>query len=268
MSTLHHFKTHGKDAAPLVCLTAYTYPVAALLAPHVDLLLVGDSLGMVLYGLENTQGVTLDMMLIHGRAVVKGAERKCVVVVDMPYGTYEASNDTALTHAKRIMDETGCDAVKLEGGESMAERIAVMTRHDIPVMAHIGLLPQSAPDEGGFKIKGKTNGELEQLIRDAKAVEAAGAFSMVLEGMIEDAAADVSRAVNIPTIGIGASAACNGQILVTDDMLGLTRGRIPKFVKPYADLGAQVEQAAQIYAQEVRARAFPDAAHVYRKKTG
>lgn len=250
------------SADPIVCLTAYTAPMAARLDPYCDLLLVGDSLGNVLYGMENTLGVTLDMMINHGKAVTRRAAKTCVVV-DMPYGTYENSARQAYESAKRIMDETGCDAVKLEGGEDMAETITYLTSRDIPVMGHIGLQPQSVEKEGGYRIKGRTDESEKQLMADAKAVEEAGAFSMVLEGTLEDVSERVVAATKIPVIGIGASASCDGQILVTDDMIGLLDGHVPKFVKFYAQIGDIIEAAVESYADDVKARRFPGAEHVY-----
>ncbi|TPN48761.1 MULTISPECIES: 3-methyl-2-oxobutanoate hydroxymethyltransferase [unclassified Mesorhizobium] len=251
-----------KGGTPLVCLTAYTYPVARLLDPHVDLLLVGDSVAMVLHGHQTTLGASLEMMIAHGQAVMRGSARACVVV-DMPAGTYEDSAAQAVASARRIVDETGCQAVKLEGGVDMAGRIAAIVATGIPVMGHIGLLPQSVEKEGGYKIKGRTDENVAALVADALAVEKAGAFSVVIEGTIEAAAADITRRIAIPTIGIGASAECDGQILVIDDMVGLTVDRVPKFVKEYADLRSVIAHAAERYALEVRSRTFPGPAHVF-----
>lgn len=253
-----------KGGEPIVTLTAYTYPIARLLDPHVELLLVGDSVAMVLHGHENTLGATMDMMIAHGQAVMRGAKRACVVV-DMPAGSYERSAAHALKSARRIVEETGCSAVKLEGGMEMVKQIAAITGAGIPLMGHIGLLPQSVEKEGGYKIKGKTDENIAALMRDAEAVEQAGAFSLVIEGVIEPVAAEISRRVSIPTIGIGASAVCDGQILVIDDMIGLTVDRVPKFVKEYADLRDAVSQAAEAYAKEVRARTFPEPQHTFQK---
>lgn len=253
------YKTKGQ---PIVCLTAYTTPMARLLDPHTDLLLVGDSLGMVLYGMENTLGVSLEMMIAHGAAVMRAAPKSCVVV-DMPFGSYEESPGHAYRSAARILKETGCDAVKLEGGVDMAETIAHLTARNIPVMAHIGLQPQSVIKDGGYKIKGKGIAEAQKLMRDARAVEAASAFSVVIEGTIENVASDLSQTLGIPTIGIGASAACDGQVLVIDDMLGLHEGHVPKFVKQYKTLARDISEAAASYAADVRKRAFPAADHVY-----
>jgi len=251
-----------KGGTPLVCLTAYTYPVARLLDPHVDLLLVGDSVAMVLHGHETTLGASLEMMIAHGQAVMRGSARACVVV-DMPAGSYEDSAAQALASARRIVGETGCQAVKLEGGVDMALQIAAIVAAGIPVMGHIGLLPQSVEKDGGYKIKGRTDETIAALMADALAVEKAGAFSVVIEGTIEAVAADISHRIAIPTIGIGASGDCDGQILVIDDMVGLTVDRVPKFVKEYADLRSVIAHAAEQYASEVRNRTFPGPAHVF-----
>ncbi|MGX7872641.1 3-methyl-2-oxobutanoate hydroxymethyltransferase [Mesorhizobium sp. ORM6] len=251
-----------KGGTPLVCLTAYTYPVARLLDPHVDLLLVGDSVAMVLHGHETTLGASLEMMIAHGQAVMRGSARACVVV-DMPAGTYEDSAAQAVASARRIVGETGCQAVKLEGGVDMARQIAAIVADGIPVMGHIGLLPQSVEKDGGYKIKGRTDETIAALMTDALAVEKAGAFSMVIEGTIEAVAADITRRIVIPTIGIGASGDCDGQILVIDDMVGLTVDRVPKFVKEYANLRDVIARAAERYASEVRSRTFPGPSHVF-----
>ncbi|CAM5382843.1 3-methyl-2-oxobutanoate hydroxymethyltransferase [Aquamicrobium terrae] len=254
-----------KGGAPIVCLTAYTYPVARLLDPHADLLLVGDSVAMVLHGHATTLGATMEMMIMHGQAVMRGCRRACVVV-DMPAGSYEDSAGQALVSARRIMDETGCHAVKLEGGTDMADRITAIVDAGIPVMGHIGLQPQSVEKEGGYKIKGRTQEDSKRLLADAQAVEKAGAFSVVIEGTVEPVAADITRRLSIPTIGIGASAQCDGQILVIDDAIGLTVDRVPKFVREYADLRSAVADAAQRYAADVRARRFPGPEHVFQPK--
>ncbi len=254
-----------KNADPVVCLTAYSTPMARLLDAHCDVLLVGDSLGMALYGMEDTLGVSLDMMINHGKAVMRGAEHACVVV-DMPFGTYEMGRADALSNAQRIMTETGCDAVKLEGGVDVADTIAHLCAQGVPVMAHIGLQPQSVRKEGGYKVKGKTDDDAARLIDDARAIEAAGAFSVVIEGTIDTVSEAITRAISIPTIGIGASAACDGQILVSEDMLGLTVGHVAKFVKQYAVLRDDISAAAARYADDVRARTFPGDAQVYKKK--
>ncbi|RWL16539.1 3-methyl-2-oxobutanoate hydroxymethyltransferase [Mesorhizobium sp.] len=251
-----------KGGVPVVCLTAYTYPVARLLDDHVDLLLVGDSVAMVLHGHKTTLGASLEMMIAHGQAVMRGSARACVVV-DMPAGSYEATPRQAVASARRIVNETGCQAVKLEGGVTVARQIAAIVAAGIPVMGHIGLQPQSVESDGGYRIKGRTEENVAALYRDARAVEKAGAFSVVIEGTVETVAADLTRHISIPTIGIGASGDCDGQILVIDDMVGLTVDRVPKFVKEYADLRSVISQAAASYAAEVRSRTFPGPNHVF-----
>ena len=245
-----------KNQTPIVALTAYTTPISRLLDPHVDLLLVGDSLGMVVYGMETTLGVTLDMMCAHGKAVVRGAASACVVV-DMPFGSYQESPELAYRNAARVLAETGCSAVKLEGGQEMAATITFLTARGIPVMGHVGLLPQSFNSQGGFRTQGRTAEEATQVLADARAVADAGAFSMVVEGVVEPLAAKITRAVSVPTIGIGASAACDGQILVTEDLLGLFSEFTPRFVKRYAELASAVSTAVGAYADDVRGRRFP-----------
>lgn len=261
--SISDIRARKNSSAPLVCLTAYTAPMAQLLDPHCDILLVGDSMGMALYGMDNTLGVTLDILIGHGQAVMRKARHVCVLI-DMPYGTYEKTPIQAYQSALRLMTETGCDGVKLEGGREMQETIAYLCSNGIPVMAHIGLKPQSVVKEGGYKIKGKTPGEAEALLEDARAVEAAGAFAILIEGTIEPVARAITEAVSVPTIGIGASPACDGQILVTEDLLGLTVDHTPKFVKTYAQLGQIITDAVSAYATDVRARAFPGESHVYK----
>ena len=253
-----------KGAAPIVSLTAYHAHTAAIADAHVDFLLVGDSVGMVMHGLESTVPVTLDMMILHGRAVMRGAKR-ALVVVDMPFGSYEESPGTAFRNAVRIMQETGCGAIKLEGGARMAETIRFLVDRGIPVMAHIGLTPQSINTLGGFKAQGRTADQWAAIEADAVAVSEAGAFSVVLEAMSEPLAARITKAIPIPTIGIGASAVCDGQILVMEDMLGLTP-RVPKFVRQFGSLGAAIETAISDYASAVRDRSFPSAEHTYAMK--
>ena len=242
-----------KNSEKIVVLTAYSAPMAALLDEHVDVILVGDSLGMVLYGMDSTLPVTLATMIVHAKAVMRGS-RKALVVVDMPYGTYEDSAAQALENAQRIMEETGAQAVKLEG--AFDEQIAMLVKNNIPVMAHIGLQPQSVEKYGGFKIQGKTDESATQILADAKAVEAAGAFAVVVEGVKREVAEQVTQAVGIITIGIGASVECDGQVLVAEDMLGLTE-KPPKFVKKFANLNAEISKAAKEYAAEVRGGKFP-----------
>ncbi|ALG72266.1 3-methyl-2-oxobutanoate hydroxymethyltransferase [Azospirillum thiophilum] len=251
-----------KGGEPIVCLTAYTAPVARLLDPHVDLLLVGDSLGMVVYGLDSTLAVTLDMMIAHGAAVVRASERACVVV-DLPFGSYQESREAAFRASARVMAETGAQAVKLEGGQEMAETVAFLTARGIPVMGHVGLTPQSVNTLGGYKAVGRDAEAAERIAADARAIAEAGAFSLVIEGTMEPLARRITEELAIPTIGIGGSPACDGQVLVTDDMLGLFGAFQPKFVKRYAELGQTVTQAAATYAAEVRTRAFPGPEHCF-----
>lgn len=250
-----------KGLEKIVSLTAYHAHTARLIDPHVDFMLVGDSLGMVMHGHETTIPVPLELMIMHGAAVVRGSKH-ALVVVDMPFGSYEESSAVAFRNAARVMKETGCGAVKLEGGSRMAETISYLTARGIPVMAHIGLTPQSVNMMGGFKTQGRRESEWAAIEADAAAVAAAGAFAVVLEGMAELLAAKITRAIPIPTIGIGASAECDGQILVLEDMLGLSPA-VPRFVKKYAELGQAIEAAVAQYAGEVRARQFPAAEHTY-----
>ena|SRR5437763_1489080 len=253
-----------KHAKPIVCLTCYHAHTARLLDEHVDLMLVGDSLGMVMHGMETTLGVTLEMMILHGRAVMRGSNR-ALMVVDMPFGSYEESPQVAFRNAARVIQETGCTAVKLEGGARMAETIRYLTQRGIPVMGHIGLTPQMIQVFGGFKTQGRTPAEWPAIEGDAKAVTDAGAFALVLEGIAEPLAAKITREIPIPTIGIGASAECDGQILVLEDMLGLNPSP-PRFVREYASLGRDIEAAVKGYAADVRARKFPGAENVYSMK--
>ena len=250
-----------KGGEPIVVLTAYTTPIAEILDAHCDVLLVGDSVGMVLHGLPNTVGVTMEMMILHGQAVMRGA-RRAMVVVDMPFGSYEGSAEAAYANAARIMKETGAQAVKVESGPDVPETIAYLVRRGIPVMGHVGLRPQSVLVDGAFRAKGRTNSERARVMDEAKATAAAGAFSIVVEGVAESLARDVTAEVEVPTIGIGGSAECDGQILVTDDMLGLFDWT-PKFVRRYADMRAEIGRAAGAYAEDVRARRFPGAAETY-----
>lgn len=251
-----------KGKEPLVCLTAYTAPIAKLLDRHVDLLLVGDSLAMVVYGMDSTLGVSLDMMIAHGKAVTRGAKRACVVV-DLPFASYEESPEQAYRSAARVLAETGCAAVKLEGGLAMAQTIRFLTDRHIPVLAHIGLTPQSVNAFGGFRVQGRGEEQAAQVMADAHAVTEAGAFAVVIEGVPEPLGRAITQAIGIPTIGIGASPACDGQILVTDDMLGLFSDFTPKFVKRFASLGVSVEEAVKSYAAEVTARRFPGPEHCF-----
>ena len=250
---------------PIVALTAYTMRMAQLLDAHCDMLLVGDSLGQVIYGLPSTIPVTLEMMCAHGAAVVRGSWH-ALVAVDMPFGSYEGSPEQAFESCARVMKETGCAAVKLEGGEAMAPTIEFLTHRGIPVIGHVGLTPQAVNILGGYGARGKTGAEAARIEGDARAVADAGAFCIVVEGVMEDLASKLARKIEVPIIGIGASNACDGQILVTDDMLGLFE-RTPRFVKRYDDLATRIGEAAAAYAQEVRERQFPTAAQTYRPKS-
>jgi 3-methyl-2-oxobutanoate hydroxymethyltransferase len=250
-----------KGSAPLVVLTAYSTPVARLVDAHCDIVLVGDSVGMVIHGLPSTLGVTMEMMILHGKAVVRGAQ-KAMPVIDMPFGSYEEGPQQAFRNASRLMAETGAPAVKLEGGVHMAETIAFLTARGVPVMAHVGLTPQSVNTLGGYKVVGRAE-EAEKVMADAKATEVAGAFSIVLEKVPEGLAGRITKALTIPTIGIGAGVNCDGQVLVVDDMLGLFTDFRPKFVKRYAELGQAADEAIAAYAAEVRARSFPAAEHSF-----
>lgn len=251
----------AKGGTPLVCLTAYDAPTAGLLDPHVDLLLVGDTLGMVVHGLPSTVGVTMEMMILHGQAVMRGSQQ-AFIVVDMPFGSYETSEDQAFLNAARIMKETGCQAVKIESGAYAATQIAHLVERGIPVMGHIGLRPQAINVDGGFKAKGRTDAERERVLAEARAAERAGAFAIVIEGVAEDLATEITREVSCPTIGIGASATCDGQVLVTPDMLGIYDWT-PKFVRRYADMSSEIDKAVAQYAADVRSRNFPGKAETY-----
>ena len=261
--TVPEIRSHKGDK-PVVCLTCYHAHTAKLLDAHVDLMLVGDSLGMVMHGLETTLGVTLDMMITHAKAVMRGSKR-ALVVVDMPFGTYEESPAIAFRNAARILQETGATAVKLEGGTRMAETIHYLTQRGVPVVGHIGLTPQMVHVKGGFRTTGRDESEWPEIIADGKAVAEAGAFAVVLEGMAEPLAARITREIAIPTIGIGASPECDGQVLVLEDMLGLNPNP-PKFVRQYAQLGPAIEAAVQDYARDVRERRFPGVENVYPMK--
>jgi 3-methyl-2-oxobutanoate hydroxymethyltransferase len=255
-----------KGQTPIVCLTAYTAPIAEILDEHCDILLVGDSVGMVLHGLPNTVGVTLEMMILHGQAVMRGS-KKAMVVVDMPFGSYEAAPEAAYANAARVMKETGAQAIKVEAGESIAGTIEYLVKRGIPVMSHVGLRPQAVLNEGAFKAKGKKPDERARILDEARASADAGAFAMVVEGVAEGLAREITEAVPIPTIGIGASAGCDGQVLVIDDMLGLFDWT-PKFVRRYADLKGEIARAAAAYADDVRARRFPGPGEIYFAKAG
>ncbi|TAL01252.1 MAG: 3-methyl-2-oxobutanoate hydroxymethyltransferase [Rhodospirillaceae bacterium] len=255
-------KSAGRTAEPIVCLTAYTAPMARFMDKHVDLLLVGDSVGMVVYGMETTLGVTLDMMIEHGKAVVRGSTHACVIV-DMPFGSYQASPAEAFKACARVMAETGCAGIKLEGGREMAETVHFLTSRGIPVMGHVGLTPQSVNQLGGYRARGRTNAEADDIVADAAAIASAGAFSVVVEGTVEPVARSITGVIDVPTIGIGASPACDGQILVAEDILGLFGTFTPKFVKRYAELGEAVSEAVARYAADVRARRFPGPEQVF-----
>ena len=253
-----------KGGEPIVMLTAYTARMAQLLDPHCDILLVGDSLGQVIYGLPSTVPVTIEMMSAHGAAVVRGSWH-AVVAVDMPFGTYETSPERAFESAARILKETGAAAVKLEGGEAMAETVAFLVARGIPVIGHVGLTPQAVNALGGYGARGRSEAEAIKIRADAQAISDAGAFLIVVEGVMEALAAEITRAVACPTIGIGAAASCDGQVLVTEDMLGLFE-RTPRFVKRYDDIAGRIDAAASRFAEEVRSRAFPSDEQVYRPK--
>ena len=250
-----------KGGAPIVALTAYHAHTARIIDPYVDMLLVGDSLGMVMHGYETTVPVPLDLMIMHAQAVVRGSTR-ALVVVDMPFGSYEESPSIAFRNAARVLKETGCGAIKIEGGAHMAETIRYLSARGIPVMSHIGMTPQAVNMIGSFKPRGRFRSEWAAFEEDARAVGEAGAFAVVLEALAELLAARITKQVSIPTIGIGASAECDGQILVLEDMLGLSP-RVPKFVKEYAQIGEAIENAVKSYANEVRARVFPSDAYTY-----
>ncbi len=254
--------TARKGGEPIVCITAYTAPMAGFMDPHVDLLLVGDTLGMVIYGMNTTLGVTLEMSIAHGQAVMRGSQKACVIV-DMPFGSYQASPVDAFKSCARVMAETGCAGIKLEGGVEMARTIEYLVQRGIPVMAHVGLKPQSVNVVGGFRVQGRGKEEAKAVLADAKAVENAGAFSIVVEGTVESLARKITEVVKVPTVGIGASPACDGQIIVAEDILGLYSAFTPKFVKRYAELGVAVSNAVENYASDVRARRYPAREHLY-----
>lgn len=253
-----------KGGEPIVCLTAYDAPMAALLDPHCDVLLVGDSLGMAVHGMPNTVGVTLDMMILHGQAVMRGAKR-AMVVVDMPFGSYEGGKEVAYANCVRVMKETGAQAVKLETSIEMAEIVAFLVKRGIPVMGHVGLRPQAILAEGGFKAKGRTDSERDRVLAEARAVAEAGAFCIVIEGVAESLAREITETIDVPTIGIGASAACDGQVLVVNDMLGMFDWT-PKFVRKYADLRIEIDRAAAAFASDVKTRRFPAEVETYFSK--
>jgi 3-methyl-2-oxobutanoate hydroxymethyltransferase len=250
-----------KRGEPIVCLTSYHAHTARLVDKYCDVILVGDSLGMVMHGFETTVPVTLDMMILQGHAVMRGSKH-ALVVIDMPFGSYEQSKEQAFASCSRVMKETGCGAIKLEGGRRMAETIAFLAERGVPVMGHVGLTPQSINTIGSFRAQGRDEADWAPIEADAKAVADAGAFSIVLEAVAEPLGRKITEQVAIPTIGIGASPACDGQILVLEDMLGLSP-RVPKFVRRYGELGPGIEAAISAYAKDVRSRAFPGPEHVY-----
>ena len=257
-------KADGVTAEPIVMLTAYTARQAQLLDVHCDLLLCGDSLGQVIYGLPSSLQVSVDMMIAHGAAVVRGSYH-AAVVVDLPFGSYEASCEQAFATASRVLAETGASAIKLEGGAAMAEAVAFLSARGVPVMGHVGLTPQAVNVLGGYNARGRSQAEADKIVADAQAICQAGAFAIVVEGVIEPLAIEVTKAVSCPTIGIGASAQCDGQVLVTEDMMGMFE-RVPRFVKRYGEIAGLISSAAASYADEVRARTFPGPDQTYQPK--
>lgn len=257
-------KVDGVTAQPIVMLTAYTARQAQLLDAHCDLILCGDSLGQVIYGLPSSLQVTVDMMVAHGAAVVRGSYH-AAVVVDLPFGSYEASPEQAFATASRIMVETGASAVKLEGGAVMAETVAFLCARGIPVMGHVGLTPQAVNTLGGYNARGRSDAEAQKIVSDAQAIDQAGAFAIVIEGVVEPIAIEATKAIACPSIGIGASAQCDGQVLVTEDMMGMFE-RVPRFVKRYGEIGGLISSAAGQYAEEVRNRSFPGVEQTYQPK--
>jgi 3-methyl-2-oxobutanoate hydroxymethyltransferase len=254
-----------KGERPIVSLTAYTTPVAKLMDPHVDFMLVGDSLGMVLYGLDSTVGVTIEMMIAHGQAVMRGSSNACVVV-DLPFGSYQQSKEQAFATAARVLKETGCSAIKLEGGAEMAETVDFLTQRGIPVLGHVGLMPQLINTTGGYRSLGRNDKEVEKIRRDAAAIDDAGAFAIVIEGTVEPLAREITGKNKAPTIGIGASPDCDGQVLVVDDVLGIFTDFKPRFVKHFANLAPLMSEAFATYAEEVKARSFPGPEHTFQLK--
>ncbi len=257
-----HIRSHKSAPEPLVCLTAYSAPVARILDPLCDLLLVGDSLAMTCYGMDSTLPVSLDTMIMHGKAVASSSSHACIAV-DMPFGSYQESREIAFRNSARVISETGCSAIKLEGGREMASTIGFLVDRGIPVIAHIGLKPQYFNALGGYKVQGRSDQEAENVLADARAVTGAGAFAVVLEGLVEPLARQITGEIAIPTIGIGASGACDGQILVTDDLLGLTGGPYPKFVRNYANLHEEIQKAVGAFAHDVRSGIFPGENQTY-----
>ena len=256
--------TARKGGEPLVCLTCYDAPTAEIMDPHCDVLLVGDSVGMAVHGLPSTVGVTLEMMIMHGQAVMRGAKR-ALVVIDMPFGSYEAGVETAYANAVRVLKETGAQAIKVESGPTAPATIAYLVQRGVPVMGHVGLLPQSINIDGSFRAKGREESERLRILESARQTAAAGAFAVVIEGVAESLAQEITEAIDKPTIGIGASATCDGQILVSQDMLGLFDWT-PKFVRKYADLRGEIDRAVASYADDVKARRFPAEVETYFSK--
>ncbi len=252
----------AKGETPLVCITAYSAPMAALMDDYVDVLLIGDSMGMVFYGLPSTLSVTVEMMVNHGAAVVRGSKKACVIV-DLPFGSYQGSPEAAFEAAAHVMAETGCAGVKLEGGTAMADTISFLVERGIPVMGHVGMTPQSVNTFGGYKAQGRSKDIADTVIADAHAVSEAGAFAMVIESTVEPVSRAITEQVAIPTIGIGASPACDGQIIVAEDILGIFQDFTPRFVQRYADLGEEISAAVRQYADDVRSRTFPTLQHCY-----
>lgn len=241
---------------PITCLTAYTYPIAKILDKHCDIILVGDSLGMAIYGMENTLGVTVQMMIEHGKAVMRAAS-KALVVVDVPFGSFEKSKEQALETAQKIINETGCDAVKIETSANTIPTIKFLVENKIPVMGHIGLLPQKVIEMGGYKYQGKDEKSAAEILQIAIDLEKVGAFAMVIEGVPAELASQITKAIKIPTIGIGASVNCSGQVLVIDDMIGLNQIFKPRFVKHYAQTAEDIEDAVKRFCDDVKNRKFP-----------
>lgn len=254
-----------RGGAPIVGLTAYTAPMATRIDRHVDFILVGDSVAMVLYGMETTRTIDIDTMIRHGRAVAQAAANT-LVVIDMPFGTYEHNREVALSNARRMLQETGCDAVKMEGGDSLAGTVEAAVADGIPVMGHVGLMPQRARSVAQMRSRGHSDTTRRRILRDARAIAEAGAFAIVVEGVVESVARDITQASSVPIIGIGASVACDGQILVTEDMTGMFDTFTPKFVKRYAEVGKIVEEAVMAYASDVRSRRFPGPEHTFAKR--
>mgnify|MGYP001223316184 CR=1 FL=1 len=254
-----------KGGEPIVSLTAYNYPMARILDPHVDFLLVGDSMGVVLYGMETTHGVTLEMMIAHGASVVRGTTHACVIV-DMPFGSYQESPKQAFRNAARVIRETGCAGIKIEGGVEMSETIKFLVDRGIPVMGHVGLKPQSVNVAGGYRSQGHNEETANEIMLDAKAISNSGAFAIVIEAVVEDVARAITEAIPTVTIGIGGSPACDGQVLVTEDAIGMFADFTPKFVKQFAQIGNEIGKAAEEYAVQVKNRSFPALEHCYGKK--